>query len=175
MNHTNGISVPKEYKHMLKQRVPRDNDQREADIRQLIEARPGKAITGEDFVKATGATSAMLHVRRLMKGGYITRHKLPGQGHKYGYKWHTEPLTPKVAALKNGETITRNLNLPPLLMGELELANLKGIYHDWLDVITTSGQDFESVRKFIRYIEQQNKIAKDARTKAFDKGGDNDN
>lgn len=177
MNHTNGISVPKEYKHMLKQRVPRDNDQREADIRQLIEARPGKRITAQDFVEATGATSAMLHVRRLMKGGYITRHKMPGQGHNYGYKWHAEPLTPKVAALKNGETITRNLNLPPVLLSDVEFAHLKGIYHDWLDqAINISGADFEGARKLIKWIDEQNNKAKDARKKAFDKKeADSDN
>lgn len=176
MTNHNGINVPKEYKHMLRQRVPRDNDQREADIRRLIEARPGKAITGADFVEATGATSAMLHVRRLMKGGYITRHKLPGQGHNYGYKWHSEPLTPKVAALKNGETITTNLNLPPILMGKVEYEHLKSVYHDWLDqAINVSGSDFEGARKLIKWIDEQNKAAEAARKKAFDKGAGSDN
>lgn len=153
---TQGITVPKEYKNML--RVDRDNDQREADIKLLIQARKGMVITTADFIEATGATSAMLHVKRLMKAGYITRHKVkqPGKRAGYGFKWHTEPLQPKQAIIANGGTITRSLNLEPLLMTDIEHANLHGIFHSWIDKAMPSGDEIVHVRTFINYIRDEN-------------------
>lgn len=165
---TQGITVPKQYKNMM--RAERDNDQRDADIKLLVEARKGMVITTADFIEATGATSAMLHVKRLMRAGYITRHKVkqPGKRAGYGYKWHAEPLTPKAAIIKNGGTVTRSLNLPPVLLTDIEYAHLKSIYHDWLDTdVLIGGPDFEGARKFLKWIAEQNEIAKQARDKQF--------
>lgn len=175
----NGITVPKEYKHMLRKSSDHNNAMRDADIKLLLESRKNMVLTVDDFVKATGVSSAMLHVKRLMKAGYITRQKLkqPGKRQGWAYKWHDEPLTPKAAIIKNGGTVTTNLNLPPVLMTDVEYEHLRGIYHDWLDTdVLIGGPDFEGARKFLRWIAEQNKIAKQARDKQFNnKGGGDDN
>ncbi len=172
---TNGITVPKQYKGMM--RAERDNDQRDADIKLLVQARKNMVITTADFIEATGAISAMLHVKRLMKAGYITRHKVKQAGKRagYGYKWHTEPLMPKAAIMANGGTVTTSLNLPPILMTDIEHANLHGIFHNWIDDHMPSGDEIVHVRAFIKYIRDQNDAAKQAREKKFNKGATNDN
>lgn len=173
---TKGIQVPKQYKHMMRQ--DRDNDMRDADIKLLIESRKNMVITTADFEEATGVTSAMLHVKRLMKAGYITRHKVkqPGKRAGYGYKWHVEPLQPKEAIIKNGGTITRSLNLEPLLMTDIEHANLHGIFHNWIDQALPNGDEIVHVRAFINYIRDENvRIKADRESKLKKREADNGN
>lgn len=165
----NGITVPKQFKSMM--RPDRDNDMRDADIKLLVQARKGMVITVDDFIEATGVSSAMLHVKRLMKAGYITRLKVkqPGKRAGYGYKWHVEPLQPKQAIIENGGTITRSLNLEPLLMTDIEHANLHGIFHNWIDKELPDGDQIVHVRAFINYIRAENVRIKADREAALKK------
>lgn len=168
---SNGINVPDNLKYMLKKpRAERDNEGRELEIRRLIEARPGKIISGKDFIEATGATSAMLHVRRLIKGGYVTRHKMPGRGHNYAYKWHAEPLTPRVAALKNGETITRKLIKTELPISPDALASLNDLFVKYCEhkAAEFNGDNVYGVVGFLNWIKQQFTEAEQQRKKELE-------
>lgn len=88
----NGITVPKEYKYMMKKdRTPEYN---EAAIRDFIKANEGKILRGEDFIEALdGLTTAGVYVRKLMKKGNIIRkNNYDGKtGVKYSYTWVDSP------------------------------------------------------------------------------------
>lgn len=85
----NGITVPKEYNHMMRRdrNTPEYND---ATIRDFIQAHPDKVLTTQDFTDAMdGLTTAMMHVRRLRKSGRIIRTAVRNgqRGHAYTYRW----------------------------------------------------------------------------------------
>lgn len=100
------INVPRQYEHMLR-KSKGSTDEYKPVLRNYIEQMEGSVLTGADFQKALNVSSATLHVKKLMKLGYITRKATrKGRGRAFVYTWHSVPLHHTQAALKNGEVVT---------------------------------------------------------------------
>lgn len=97
------ITVPESFRNQLRA-VPRPTDELKPTIRRLIEGRPNQVITTRQFIDACGTTSAMLHVKKLLRDGYISRERLKtGRGGRhYTYTWHDVPLDARNRVLRNG-------------------------------------------------------------------------
>lgn len=166
----NGIIVPKQYRHQL--RAERDDDQRKLDIKKLICEAEGKPLTGAQFIEATGVTSANLHVKRLMKEGYITRapFKHGGTGRKYAYRWHNIPLEPRAAAMRNGETVlTRTILMPAKQVSKDHQSILTAAFHTWIDEAEPTGDEIVAVRSFRKWVAQTENRIDEERTAALEK------
>jgi hypothetical protein len=123
----NSVSVPVEYKHMLT-REYKTTDDCKAQIRRFIDDRPGEALTNHDFQGLLSTTSAMAHVKRLMKQGYVTRSRVhKGKGKRFSYKWHEAPLDFETALSKNGFVVTHDMALPELPT----IDNIRDMYFDF--------------------------------------------
>lgn len=128
----NNIIVPKEYQHMLRAEKI-STEEHMPQIRAFIEANPNKPLYNKHFNELIGRTSAMSHIKRLMRQGYITRQRVykNGRGKKFSYTWHAVPLPPDTAKLANGGTITHSLNLPAVPVME----NIRGLFMEFAQPI----------------------------------------
>lgn len=152
-----GIEVPTAYKHMLPRKYSRLEDYKPVIMRYL-EKRQGEVIRGEEFIEALGTTTAVVHIKKLMKQGYITRVKAKSsRGHAYKYKWNTSPLDPRQAALSNGAVVTRSLDLPAYPIDYTSLTKLPELFIEWFDGTQPSAEQAAGALIFRKFIEDKYK------------------
>lgn len=160
----NGVTVADELKHLLPVQRKQTEDLK-AQIMHFIEARPKEALTNADFQELLGTTSAMAHIKKLMKQGYITRQRVyKGRGKRYSYKWHSEPLDYETAARKNGIVLTRDLNLPEFKLRGL-LEDLDKLAFEWQETMPRpiNGDYIVGVIEFRKWLKVKEKEVEDRR------------
>jgi hypothetical protein len=154
----NNIHVPAAYKHLTVTEKVSTEDYKPR-IRSFIESRPNIALTAQDFNKALDRTSAMSHVKKLMRQGYITRKRIySGRGKRFSYKWHAEPLTYEQAALKSGLPITKSqIALPTYAFSAKDLDNLTVLFTEWIDTLPQplNGDSIAGAVNFRRWLGQR--------------------
>jgi len=165
----NGVTVPKSFEHLV--RTPKQTtEDYKARIRHYIEARPDVPLTNADFQELLGVTSAMSHINRLMRQGYITRSRIrAGRGKRHSYKWHTEPLRHDEAARANGLIITHNLDLPEFaLRGKLD--DMAALFTEWVDTLPQPivGDHIAGVILFRRWLKLKEKEVEQQRKEILD-------
>ena len=164
-----GIQVPAAYKHLMTpDRKPTEDYK--AKIRWYIEAHKGEALLGKNFQEALGTTSAMAHVKKLLKQGYITRERVhKGAGKRYSYKWHDTPLDLEDAARRNGLVVVKDLDLPTFaLKGKLDA--MAELIMEWQHTMSRpiNGEFLAGVEEFRRWLVVKEKEVEERRAKILD-------
>lgn len=163
-----GITVPGNYKHLMTKEHKSTEDYK-AQIRHFIETRPKVALTNADFQKLLGTTSAMSHVKRLMKQGYVTRARVYGKrGKQFSYKWHDQALDYEKAAVKNG-VLTTKLDLPEFKLKGL-LNDLDQLAYEWQDTRAQpgDGEYIIGVLEFRKWLRQKEREVAEKRRVLID-------
>lgn len=146
-----------------------------AQIKHFIIARPGEALTGDDFQKLLDTTSAMAHVKRLMKQGHITRVQVrKGRGKRFSYKWHENALDFELAAKKNGLVVTKDLQLPEFAL-KGKLGELDKLAFEWQDTMSRpiNGDHLVAVTEFRRWLKLKEKEVEQVRKVKIDEYNSN--
>lgn len=152
-----GITVPDAYKHLLPKKYGRTDDYKPA-LQRYIEKNRDRVITGKDFQEALETATAVVHVKKLMKQGYITRRrKKSKRGHAFTYEWNTMPLDGRTAALTNGEVVTTTLNLPEYPIDHSSLTKLPELIAEWFDKQQPSAEQTAGALIFRKYLEDKYK------------------
>lgn len=152
-----GIHVPASHKHLLRPERQTTEDYK-AQIMHYISARPNKALTNVDFNALLGTTSAMSHIKRLMRQGHITRVQIRGgRGKRFAYRWHEIPLPYEKAARANGEVIVKSLNLPEFGLTADNLKVLALLFLEWLDSKQPEGSAIVGARDFRLWLDDKQK------------------
>lgn len=115
----NGIRVPRQYEHLMrKERSDQSREYTEAIIRDHIKENPGRVITGAEFVKVTGVSSANAYLARLRKQGRVSRFQIKDgvKGFRYRYEWNDTPKAEPIDYRAPSPTITTSLNLPQVVV-----------------------------------------------------------
>jgi hypothetical protein len=169
-----GISVPASHKHMLRPERQTTEDYK-AQIMHYISARPNKALTNKDFNALLGTTSAMSHIKRLMRQGHITRVQIRGgRGKRFAYRWHENALPFEKAARQNGDVIVTNLNLPEFGLTADNLKVLALLFLEWLDSKQPEGSAIVGAREFRLWLDNKQKEV-EAERKRIINGHNNNN
>jgi hypothetical protein len=162
----NGVTVPNNFKHLMQKPKQKTEDYKDL-IRRLIVRQDGNVLAYSDFEKELGVSTASIHVKRLMKAGYVTRTRLrhAGKGWNYTYQWHSTPISNKAAALANGEVVTRSLNLPDFPIAKDDLVRLPELIVQWFDEKEPSAEQLAGVMLFRRSLDDKYKEVEAARKK----------
>jgi hypothetical protein len=168
------IIVPASMKHMLRPERQTTEDYK-AQIMHYISARPNKALTNKDFNALLGTTSAMSHIKRLMRQGHITRVQIRGgRGKRFAYKWHEVALPFEKAARQNGDVIVTNLKLPEFGLTPDNLKVLALLFLQWLDTQQPDGTAITGARDFRLWLDKVQKEVEAERKRLID-GHNNNN
>jgi hypothetical protein len=152
-----GINVPASHKHLLRPERQTTEDYK-AQIMHYVSARPNKALTNKDFQALLGTTSAMSHIKRLMRQGHITRQQVRGgRGKRFSYKWHDTALPYEKAARQNGDVIVTNLKLPEFGLTADNLKVLALLFLEWLDSRQPEGSAIVGARDFRLWLDSKQK------------------
>lgn len=147
----NGITVPPEHKHLLRKRGEHDPEGKLAMVKNYILNHPGEVIKLEDINKAGNMTTARTYLNKLISQGKVTRHRKPGKGHQFSYRWHDEPLLSNQHRSPDG-VITTSLGLPTFPLDEADLAALKELFATWCDEELPLGDQMGGVVLFRRWL-----------------------
>lgn len=164
------IQVPTGYKHMLR-REKQSTEDYKAQIKNYIENNTGNVAMSADFIGLLGTSSAMLHIKKLMGEGYITRSRVRGhRGKRFTYRWHSVPLGKEQSTLMNGGIVTRQLDVPT----DPTIDDLRNLFMEWWHITEPSGELVNGALSMVSFIEHKLvDIRAERRRKLY--GGENGN